>query len=181
MTEPTRSDRLLSALRALIRGEFPSLTFMGVYSYTVQSVASATVSVAPTDTTLGLPTIPSLPLSSSILGEQVSGAAIGAVALVQFVNGSPSRPEVISLSLPSTQATVDATGTLALGPTAQQVQLAGGTAPAARQTDAVVVYLGSVPIAVTGTIDGAATFVGTITFSGPATGIVVAGNPKVTA
>lgn len=178
-------NRIVSAIRALIRLEFPALRFLGIYSYTVQAANGSRVDVAPTDTTLGLPFIPGLPLSPSILGEQVSGALVGAVALVQFVNGDRRRPEVVSLSAPSTNATIDATGTLSLAPSGN-VELAGGTADVARKADAVTVYLGSTPIAVTGTITpssipGVATFVGTIAFTGPAAGIVAAGNPRVKA
>lgn len=175
------SDRIVAAIRALIALEFPRLRFLGVYEYVVQAASVATVDVAPTDTTIGLPSLSGLPLSSSILGEAVSGAAVGAVALVQFVNGDPGRPEVVSLSLPSKNSTVDATGTLSLGPSATLVKLAGGTAPVARRGDAVTVYLGSTPLNVSGTINGTSAFVGTILFSGPAVGIIAAGNPKVTA
>lgn len=173
-------DRLIASIRAVIRAEVPALTFAGLYSYTVQTASGATVEAAPTDTTLGLPSISGLALSPSILGETMASAAIGAVALVQFVNGDPARPVVVSLSLPSTNATIDATGTLALGPSAALVTLAGGTAPVARQGDAVTVYLDPGPASVNGTVGGAP-FVGTIVFVGPATGIITGGQPKVTA
>lgn len=172
-------ERIIAAIRAIIRAEVPRLRFLGVYEYSVQSSSGSTVSCAPTDTTLGLPSLTGLPLSPSVLGEVVTDAAVGATCLVQFVNGDPARPEVISLSLPSASATIDVTGTLFLGPGAQQVALAGGTAPIARQGDAVTVYLGSTPIAVNGTIGGSTPFAGFITFTGPAVGLIVAGNPKV--
>lgn len=181
MTEPTSADKLLASVRALIRAVFPRLSFLGVYAYTVSAASGATVDGTPADTTLGLPPITGLPLSPSILGEVVAGAAVGCTALVQFVNGDPTRPEVVSLSLPSSSSTVDATGTLFLGPGAQQVQLAGGTAPVARVGDAVTVYLDPTPIPVTGTIDGVTPFTGTITFAAPAMGIIVGGRPEVKA
>lgn len=172
----TALDRLIDAVRKIIRAEVPALTFAGLYSYTVQSASGATVEASPTDTTLGLPPISGLTLSPSILGELVTGAQVGAVAYVQFVNGDPTRPVVVSLSLPSTTATIDATA-LALGPGASLVQLAGGTAPVARQGDAVTIYLDPVPASVNGTVGGVP-FIGTIVFAGPATGIIVAGNPR---
>ena len=174
-------DRIAAAVRAMIRAELPRLRFLGIYSYTVQAANGSRVDVTPTDTTLGLPSIPGLPISPSILGEGVTGAKVGSIALVEFVNGDRTRPVVVSLSAPSSQATVDASGTLALGPGATQVTLAGGTAPIARRGDAVTVYLGSSPIAVSGTINGTASFVGTFTPAGPAVGIIARGNPKATA
>lgn len=174
-------DRLLDALRAIIRAEFPVLTFLGLYEYTVQSSSGSTASAVPSDPSIGLPQLAALPLSPSILGEQVTGAAVGAVALVTFVNGDPTRPVCTSLSLPSNASTVDATGTLALGPSASAVSLAGGTAPVGRQGDAVTVYLGTTPIPISGTVAGVGALSGLITFAGPATGIVVGGRPQVTA
>jgi hypothetical protein len=176
----TAIDRLLAALREIIREEFPALTFLGVYEYVVQHSSGSTADLAPTSTTIGLPDLPAVRLDPSILGEVVSGAKVGSVALVEFVNGDPTRPAVVSLSLPSSTATIDATGTLQLGPSARSVELAGGGAPVARQGDAVTVYL-PVTVACTGTINGTIAFVGTLTFPGPAVGIVAGGNPKVTA
>jgi hypothetical protein len=176
----TALGRLLKDVRALIRAEVPALTFAGIYEYTVQGAAGSKVDASPTDTTLGLPTITGLPLSPSILGETVASAAVGCKAIVQFVNGSPTRPEVVSLSLPPSSSTIDATGTLQLGPNAQAVQLAGGTAPIARHGDAVTIYLDPGPALVNGTVGGVP-FVGSIVFVGPATGIIVGGQPKATA
>jgi hypothetical protein len=174
-------DRLLDSFRALVRAEFPALTFLGIYEYTVQSSSSATVDLVPTVTSIGLPVLTGVALRASVLGELVTGAAVGALALIEFVNGDPTRPICVSLSSPAQTATVDATGTLTLGPSAQSIELAGGLAPVARQGDAVTVYLGTGTTPISGTIDGATSFFGTITFAGPATGIIVAGNPKVTA
>lgn len=183
----TALGRLLKDVRALIRAEVPALTFAGIYEFSVQGSAGNRVDASPTDTTLGLPTITGLPLSPSILGESVTSAAVGSKALVQFVNGDPARPEVVSLTLPSRSSTIDATGTLALGPSGN-VQLAGGTAPVARQGDAVTVYLGLTPLTVTGAVFTPGptpvligNFTGTILFVGPATGIIAAGNPRATA
>ena len=122
---PTMLDRLTAALRLIVRAEFPQLTYFGLYEYSVQVASTKSVDCSPTDTTIGLKAITNVPLRASILGETVL-PKVGARCLVQFVNGDPCRPVVVSCDPTPQTATVDATGTVNVGPSAESVSLAGG-------------------------------------------------------
>ncbi len=91
----TLQDRLLKAFRALVREEFPRLTFLAVYEFSVQGVSSLklTADLSPTDTTLGLPSMVSVPLRLPLVGATL---ALGTKCIVAFINGDPSRPFVLS-------------------------------------------------------------------------------------
>lgn len=125
---PTALDRLMVAVRALIRAEVPRLTFLGSYEYAIQgSQDHTTVDIAPTDTTLGLPSLTKVPLRSSVLGEAVApSTTAGQRCLVSFVNGDPTRPFVYGIDPIPDKATVDAKTELDLGPSAGAVNIAGG-------------------------------------------------------
>jgi hypothetical protein len=112
----TLSDRILLALRGLIREELPQLTFFGLYEMLVQNVASdgTTADLAPTDPTLGLPSVVKVPLRLPLM---TATFTVGAKALVAFVNGDPTRPFVL---------TADLASALALGTSATSVTLSGG-------------------------------------------------------
>lgn len=139
------SNRLLAAIRSIIRSEFPSYTYHGIYEYAVQSASSMSVKAAPVDTTLGLPFTAEIPLKSSILGEVVT-PTVGNVVLVAFVNGSPARPVIVGCEAKnmlvdisaSVMAKVDAPA-VQVGPGALTVQVGGPGPPAARMTDHVLV------------------------------------------
>lgn len=105
---PTLNDRFLKALRAIVREMFPRLDFFGVYEFTVQSTGSNTADLVPTDTTLGLPSMVTVPLRLPTFRATLS---TGSTAIVTFVNGDPSRPFVLTASsatehLMTTEATV---------------------------------------------------------------------------
>jgi len=91
--ETNAGDRIYEDLRELIREDFPTYTFLGLYEYSVDAVGSGTVDASPTDTGLGLPPITMLtqtfPLMTATLRE-------GDLVRVRFVNGNPARPEVCS-------------------------------------------------------------------------------------
>lgn len=86
-------DRLIAELRSLIREDFPSLTYLGVYEYAVQTDNAGTCDASPTNTTLPLPSInlirETFPFATATL-------TVGDLILVAFVNGDPTRPTVIS-------------------------------------------------------------------------------------
>lgn len=174
------SDRLSDAIRAIVRAELPELTFLGTYEYTVQRVRGARIDATPASD-LPLPPLVDRELSPSTLAEVVSGAVVGSLARVQFVNGDPTRPEIVGLSAPSSTAAIDATDTIALGAHAEAVELAGGAAAVGRIGDMITVFLPLTPVAVSGVINGALNFGGFLSFPGSATGIVVGGNPRVRA
>lgn len=139
---PTTDDRLLAAIRAIIRAEFPRLTYTGVFEYAIQSVtgsgASATVDASPTDTTIPLPDITGCPLAP-IVGATCKPVP-GTLALVLFLNADPTRPLCISmdaspltLTLDGVLNTIGATGVTKLGlgalPVARGTDLAAGIFP----------------------------------------------------
>ena len=181
-TPPSAMDRLLASLRAIIRAELPQLTFFGSYEYSIQGAGPSTVDVQPTDTTIGLPTLTSVPLRSSLLGSVVTTQAIGGLALIRFVNGDPSRPVCTSITTIPEQATIDATGVINIGPSAAKVVLAGGTQGVARVGDSVTIFLAPGSY-VTGTmtpVSGSPVpFVGTLSVVNGMSGIIGSGSPNV--
>ena len=180
---PTALDRLWAAMRLIIRSEVPSLTYCGTYEYSVQSSSGTTVNISPVDTTIPLPSATNVPVKPSILAEVVGGIQTGGLCLVEFVNADPTRPVIVGFSQISQTATLDAQGTITLGSTQTiEVALAGGTAPVARQGDMITVFLPVTPVMVSGVLQpGGLNFVGTVTFTSPATGMITGGQPKVLA
>jgi hypothetical protein len=165
--QPSLFDRLLLAISQIIRGELSELSFLGTYEYSVDVVnGDGTIDGKPTDPTVSLPPISHAKLRPGLLGETVT-AAQGAVCRVVFINGQPSRPEVVGF-LGQTNATseIDA-GTLSL---------CGGGPPLARVGDSVVVYFPPL-MQVAGTVSGAP-FVGVATITSPAIGSIQAGSGK---
>lgn len=132
-------DRLLAALSAIIRGQFPALTFLGLYEYTVQAATAGTVDCAPASALL-LPALASVPMVPSLLSQRGT-PVVGAPCFVRFVNGDPTRPACVGIGQAPAEAIIDATSALRLGPSAAIVVLAGGSLPIARVGDAVTVFL----------------------------------------
>ena len=131
---PTTLDRLMRSFRALVREEFPRLTFLGIYEYSVSSAGSNTADLKLIDTSIGLPDMVSVPLR---LPGSTATLAVGAKAIVAFVNGDPGRPFVL---------TADNVTTLAIGQAASTMTLAAGVAGIARAGDPVQAgpYLGTI-------------------------------------
>lgn len=136
---PTFADRLLASFRALVRAEFPQLTYVGVYEYTITGSASSSIECRPTDTTIPLPALSKVTLLPSVLGESVAPPSSGS-CLIAFVNADPTRPVCISITSPSKTATVDATQSMSIGPSASSVSIAGGAIPAARAGDMAGIF-----------------------------------------
>lgn len=122
---PTVSDRLLTAVRSIIRAQFPQFDYAGTFEYSVQAATSSSVDCSPTDTTLPLPSLVGIPMRSGLLGESVT-LTVGNRCLVQFVNRDPSRPIIVGGDPIPVTSTVDATETLDLGPSSTAVNIAGG-------------------------------------------------------
>lgn len=96
--QPSAFDRLLAPLRSIIRAELPQYTYFGIYEYAVQSTSGSTVNCDPVDTTIPLPSLASVELRPSILGEVVTTPIVpGSRCLVAFVNSDPTRPVVMSI------------------------------------------------------------------------------------
>jgi hypothetical protein len=175
-------DRLLASLRALIRAELPQLTFFGTYEFSIQNAGPSTVDVQPTDTTISLPTMTSVPLKSSLLGSVVTAQSIGGLALIRFINGDPTRPVCVGITtIPEMQST-DATGTLNVGPSAMKVNLAQATLGVARVGDSVTIFLPPDSY-VTGMITPVSgspyAFTGTLAVVNGMSGIIGSGSPNV--
>jgi hypothetical protein len=139
--QPSPLDRLLTAIRAIIRAEFPQYTYAGLYSYTIQSINSGTgaIDAEPVDTTVPLPGLSNISLSPSLLGD-LALATSGSTCLVEFVNADPTRPVVISIGATNFTGTVDASQQMNIGPSASTVNLGAAAMPVARISDTVAVY-----------------------------------------
>jgi hypothetical protein len=161
-------DRLLAALRLLVRNEIARMTYLGVYEYTVQGASPGTVDASPASS-LPLPTLSAVPLLPSILGQTATPAARGALCRIRFANGDPTRPVCVGIAAPPVDAAVDATGTLSLGPSSTVV-LVGGTKPVAREGDGVSVFLAASVI--TGTLGGSTPFTGPMQATTALAGII---------
>jgi len=94
MSEPTDKDRLLSAFRALVRAEFPTLTYAGVFSYAVQSSNGTTVDASPTDSSIPLPDLVGIEIRTGIPGAAVTPST-GTLLAVGFLNSNPALPVVL--------------------------------------------------------------------------------------
>lgn len=164
MTQPAPlDDRLLSAFRALVRAELSRLTYLGVWTYTVQSVAAdgSTADVqAPVVDGFTLPDIGRCPVFPGLLGEQVK-LKVGSKVRVRFANADPSQPEIIGTSD---------------FPDSSQIGSSHAAQPVARLGDQVVVFLPPT-MPVVGTVSGSP-FTGTITVVNPVTGVINSGSSK---
>ncbi len=162
-------DRLLSALKLIIRGELSELSFLGVYEFTVQVVTPANTPMgpsclidgSPTDPSVSVPAISRAPVCPGLLAEAVV-ATVGQLCRVRFVNGDPRRPEVVGLV-----GGIDASGALF-----------GSGSPAARVGDTVSVVFPSL-IQVSGALSGAP-FIGIAVIVQPAVGVIQTGSTKCT-
>lgn len=84
------TDRLRTDLRAIVRSESPSMSFAGVWEYTIASGDDKTVDVTPSDTRM--PSLTNVPMMPGLMGEVVTPAP-GSKCRIMFVNSDPSRPE----------------------------------------------------------------------------------------
>jgi len=159
LASPNPLDRVLSALRALVRAEFPRLTFLGVYEYSVQANGNGNLDALPTDTTLSLPGIQAIPIRLPL---GAAKPAVGSSVLVGFVNGDPTRPYVAGTVPTCLTASVDASVELDLGKSALYVNIAGALSPIPGPT-----------------IPGAAARMGDLVQAGPFAGTIVSGSAKV--
>lgn len=123
-------DRLLDELRAIVRAESPSLTYSGVWEYTIVSATSSTIDVTPTSDIV--PPITKCPMTPGLLGEGVTPTP-GSKCRVQFVNADPTRPECVAIIGTPVLSKVNATTFVELADGARPMSatgdLAGGIWP----------------------------------------------------
>lgn len=86
------TDRLIEMFRELVREEVEDLTFLGVYEYAVQNVASdgSTVDAIPTSTSIPLPPLRKVPVRSGVPGLTVKPKR-GSLLAISFLDGDPTR------------------------------------------------------------------------------------------
>lgn len=87
-------DRLRGDLRNIVRSEVPSLTYAGVWEYTIVSGDDETVDVTSTDPRM--PSITNVPMRPGLMGEVVTPTP-GSKCRIMFVNSSPMRPECVGI------------------------------------------------------------------------------------
>lgn len=132
------SSRLLEALRALLPALLPREPYLGPREYRVVRMRPSASSAEQTRVELqivraasGMPDVLMVPAWPGLAGAHAE-ATPGALVLVQFIDGDPGRPYVCAWSPRDdpawrpTALTLDATGTVKVGPSATAVELAGG-------------------------------------------------------
>lgn len=97
LTADAYRERLLADFRAIVRDELASLNFLGVYEYVIAANPISpgifyTVDASPVDSRM--PSLTRVPLATEL--GKVCPPALGTKCRIRFVNGNPSRPEVIS-------------------------------------------------------------------------------------
>lgn len=125
MTGEASEDRLLDSLRAIVRAESPSLTYSGIWEYTIESGTTSTVDATPTDERM--PAIANCPMTPGLLGEGVTPTP-GSKCRVQFVNADPTRPEVVQIIGTPVLVKIDASTLVKLGAGVLPVIVAGNFA-----------------------------------------------------
>jgi hypothetical protein len=165
---PNLYDRILAALKLIIRGELAELSYLAVYEYTVQAVTpvstpmgpSCLIDGSPADTTVSMPAIANVPVCPGLLAEAVV-ATVGMLCRVRFVNGQPSRPEVCGFI-----GGVDASGALF-----------GTGSPAARVND--VISVAFPPVMQLSGVLGVLPFTGIAAMTMPGAGVISTGSTKL--
>lgn len=124
---PTAADRSMAALRAIVRAEDPERVAAGIWEYQVERADAATFDGSPTSADFPLPALVGVPYRGALAGASCVPAR-GTLAYVAFANQDSTRPVLVAFgpTVPEA-ATLDATGTLALGPSSSSVVLASGS------------------------------------------------------
>lgn len=127
----TDLDRTMAAFRLLVESVYPAAVYWICHEYSVVESDGETFSGTPTDATFS-PALPTrVPYAPSLAGS-FTVVPQGTIAHVVFVNADPSKPRCVGFDLPTlpTSTTIDATGTIAVGPNASEVVLTDATSVA---------------------------------------------------
>lgn len=181
-------DRFMTAIRTIIREEFPNLSYLGTYEYSVVgSNEDGSINATATDPAISMPNLNNIPIRSGAEGATAKPTP-GNLCYVRFINGDPTRPIVVGNQAIVDTLNIDATNIVRIGQSVSEaVIIAGGDAPVARDGDTVTVYFGSAgSISATGMLSPGqpsqpGSFSGTISFDLPATGVITSGQSKVLA
>jgi hypothetical protein len=93
LTNDSGDDRILGPLGSLIDQRVASTRFYGRYRYSIASSTSTTVDATPVDSSIGLPSLNGLPLSSDSIASYTPPSS-GACE-VMFADGLPTYPRVV--------------------------------------------------------------------------------------
>lgn len=91
----TPSSRFWQSIARIVRQQTRPFTYFGLYEYRVTSQSGPYLDMVPTDTTLGLPPIANCGMRAGSPGA-AGDPQNGSVVYVQFVNGQPTRPRIVS-------------------------------------------------------------------------------------
>ncbi len=171
---PAVADQIAVSIRALIRDEFPQLTYSTTWEYAITSAnADGTVNGVATSP-IPLPPLNNVPIASLVLGG-VCAPVIGSNFLVDFINQDGARYAVISAEA-ARVATVDASESIEVGESATVKLGPEGAQPVGREGDKVTVFF---PVGIlTGTLNGSP-YTGRLSILSPTSGIVTSGAERV--
>lgn len=174
-TGVSTESRRLAAQRRLLSLLLPDYRFRGVHEFRVVSQEGERLNLHPVRTSSGMPSLRRVRVRPGIPGASAQ-VTLGALVLVTFIDGSPTRPAVVALedadgaAFQPIELNLDAT---------TAINLAGDTRGVARVGDPVqLLFPPAMPV--TGTVGGSP-FVGTITVAQPGVGVIQAGSGKVRA
>lgn len=158
LVPPNTNDRILDAVRAIIRTEIQNqrLTYIGYFDYSIDAVSgdppNVTLDCTPSDSSLGLPALTNISMQPGIDGITTIPSA-GQHCVVAFLNRDPTLPRIVG---------VDSLG----------------VNPIARLGDQVTMFVPpAMPFVITASIAGPA--VGVANMATPITGTITAASGKV--
>lgn len=119
-------DRLTQALASVVSAFTSHTRYFAIYEYEVAEADETKVSARPTDKTLGLPECTDVPMVSATSGFKAK-LTPGVKVLLAFVNGSPSRPVIVSsdASKPALEVTLVCTTSLTIDAPAFELNASG--------------------------------------------------------
>lgn len=133
-------DRLVRAFRTAVRESVPQLGYLGAYEYRVAAESGDRRDLQVVERGLGLPDLVRVPARPGVAGAKAE-LSVGAMVLVSFANGDPTRPFVAFLEAPGgagylpITSTIDATNAVRVGETATDVHLGRGLGRVLREGD----------------------------------------------
>lgn len=114
LTTSGATDRMLHALRNIVRAETASLAYAGEWEYEIATATTTTVdarALAP-----GMPDVAGAKMIASLLGEEVLPTP-GSKCRIHFINRDPTRPECVHIEGSPLTASIGGSATsIELGP-----------------------------------------------------------------